>query len=354
MQTETTTAQTSFINKKSIAIIILVIILASLLGGYFFWWKKTPRYSLGLLQNAIKTHDLVLFKKHFDVDTFSNKFVDYIFSQASDSEDVKNNPIAQSFINGFINNMKPKLVSVLNTEIQNLVETGSIGKKEDQSVDNNAISPEKLTENTRFTKSEIKGIEYTKTDGKTAFVGVKLYDSQLQQSFIIEVKMHELEDGTWQVSEISNFKEYMDNVTKAKETKLAELNKPISDQINSAISIGQLELKRQQKNSFAHVFIVSTPLEFLSEQSIIEVAGVIRITDSQGKVILESTTLSKGSSYKGKKGVINYSLDINPFIPSQKAVIDIPVNELSAKFTITSIKFADGSERKLLKDLPNS
>ena len=44
--------------------------------------------------------------------------------------------------------------------------------------------------------------------------------------------MRELDDGTWQLTEISNLKEYLKEHEEATVAYLAELNKPVQDKID--------------------------------------------------------------------------------------------------------------------------
>lgn len=54
-----------------------------------------------------------------------------------------------------------------------------------------------------------EGVESSEQVGKTADVAVKLYDKQLEHNFILHVKMYELDDGSWRLTEITNLKELL-------------------------------------------------------------------------------------------------------------------------------------------------
>ena len=49
--------------------------------------------------------------------------------------------------------------------------------------------------------------------------------------------MRQLDDGTWQILEISNLKDYLLELDKARKAKLAEVNKPIQDEIDQRVSV---------------------------------------------------------------------------------------------------------------------
>jgi hypothetical protein len=53
-----------------IAALLLILLISAGALLYFSGQKKTPEYSLNLLNNAIKQHDLATFEKHFELNTF--------------------------------------------------------------------------------------------------------------------------------------------------------------------------------------------------------------------------------------------------------------------------------------------
>lgn len=194
-------------SKKLIAIIVCISIIVGGALWYFFYYTKTPQYSLQLLKTATQNHDIESFKKHVDLDSVLSKGFDDIISVASDKDpEMKSNP----FFVGFVNMLKPTITSAFKDEIFRYVETGNWQQEQPKANDvkqqnSNAIASK--TDNLK--KSAFKGIEYTKKDGKIAVVGVRIFDQQLNRNFIIDVQMRELNDGSWQVSSISNLKDYL-------------------------------------------------------------------------------------------------------------------------------------------------
>ena len=84
-------------NKKIYKIIGLILLL--ILAGcafYFFYWVKTPQYSLKLIQESVKSHDVVSFEKHVDTEALCTQALDAFLTQSM-SETDKNNPFVQGF-----------------------------------------------------------------------------------------------------------------------------------------------------------------------------------------------------------------------------------------------------------------
>ena len=52
-------------NKKLIACIVAIILIICGVGGYFYY-KRTPTYSLQLIQQSVKDHNWEKFSQHVD------------------------------------------------------------------------------------------------------------------------------------------------------------------------------------------------------------------------------------------------------------------------------------------------
>lgn len=206
------------INKKLIAIIALITFTASSLLWYFAYYTKTPTYSLITIKEAIDKHDLAKFNKHVDLDNSLSRGYDDLTSAVLET-DKSLTTQQKAFAGGFIQMFKPAIVASLKDGIIRYVETGSWEDKKPDAPKKQAqkLDPEKIAENTAIKTSTFQGVEYTKKDGKTAILGVKIHEKETGKDFIIDIKMRQLEDGTWQIAEFSNLKQYIIELTKAKE-----------------------------------------------------------------------------------------------------------------------------------------
>jgi hypothetical protein len=78
------------------------------------------------------------------------------------------------------------------------------------------VSSKEMRDKAGLANTNFRGFAYTKKDGKTAIVGVKLWEEQVGQEFILDLRMRELDDGTWQLAEIANLPSYLAKLDKAK------------------------------------------------------------------------------------------------------------------------------------------
>lgn len=234
------------VKSNSKAKIVLVILLLAIIGGvswYFLYFIKTPVYSLNLVRESVQEHDVETFKKHVDLDNLLNKGFDDIIDAFIASEvDMKENAFAATFAKGLITTMKPALIDEFKENILDSV-SGTSEVSSDVSDNKNndkptSIDGEKLSEKTGMKSADFKGVEYTKIDGKSAVVGIKIAEANLPNDYILDVKMHELEDGSWKIAEISNLKDYVFELDKARKIALKKYideTKIITDKYNAEL-----------------------------------------------------------------------------------------------------------------------
>lgn len=226
------------INKKLFILIILFIcILAGSLAWYFFYYIKTPEYSLNIIKESIEKHDIAKFKKHVDLDSSVSRGYDDIISAMIESD--KNMTLeGKTFISGFAQFFKPAVVNALKDGIFHYVETGKWEEEKNGQDTKQNINSDKIAAQSGLKSSSCKGIAYTNKDGKTAIVGIKIFESVANKEFILDIKMRELDDGTWQIAEVANLKNYILEIDKAKIEvlkKYLEDTQPIIDNHNKTI-----------------------------------------------------------------------------------------------------------------------
>lgn len=203
--------------KKIIGIIIALIIVGAC--SYFFYYTKTPTYSLNLIKDSIQKHDVATFKKHVDLDSLISRGYDDLM--VINTNDLKDNSPGTAFAKGLIEMMKPTITNALKDGTLRAVESG---KWEDTSSNEQAetisVKSDQMADRAGIKSASFKAIEYTKKDGKTAIVGIKINEPSLEKDYVLDIKMRELDDGTWQVVEISNLKDYLTELDKAKKIAL--------------------------------------------------------------------------------------------------------------------------------------
>ena len=341
-------------NKRKIYYLIgIVIAVLVAVIFYFCYWIKTPTYSLNLIRTAVEKHDSVKFEEHVDLNQLYGRAVDDLIS--ANGADASNPLVA-----GMMQMFKQVAVPALSDATKRYVETGNFEKKEvpknNQKIDPNEVA-DSMKDKTGVDTIEFKGVGNTKKDGKIAVVDIKVYDKQVKKDFIIQVKMRELDNGSWKVVEISNLKEYVQEHDKAVAEKLTELNKPVAEKIASV-----LELKDTPKASVisdGNPFFASYTLKFdypillKTITPITEYTIEVKLIDQSNNILWSGTGNVSGNFVGENKSFSMWNTwKLNQFIEKEANIIKQGVGDKKVVTKITRVKLSDGTEYKYLVKLP--
>ena len=349
-------------SRKSFYLAGVVALLVAGLAGYFFYWQKTPEYSIGLIKEAVQKRDLVAFQKRVDIDSlYSRAFDDLVSDQMNTNKEMDQGMKAIAM--GFAQLLKPAVVNTLKDATKRYVETGSIETTDKKNAAQSSgqadkmppqLSTNELNKQAGVANSDFRGISYTKKDGKTAIIGLKIFEKQIGQEFVIDLKMRELDDGTWQIAEFSNLPEYLRKIETARKEKLARINQPIVKDIANAVSVGNVSTRAYPKDNwgFSYAMEVVIPLAFLDSRNVTAMAGDVYILGPDGSTLFTGAFSGKGTSTQGKTASLRYIYDLNPFISGQSTLIKTSHANLQKKAVIRKISFNDGKTVALYDELP--
>lgn len=334
-------------------LISLGVLLAIIVCGFagYTYYKHTPTYSLTLIRDSVKNHDWDTFSRHVDTESvISNAFDDVIaVAMQDDAMDNTTKGLAQ----GFVQLLKPAMIQAMNDGVKNWVKTGEF---KDGAADKNVQEQKKqqLAENfkeeTNADSLTFKGVGNVTKEGKTAIVEIHFEDHKLNRDTSLKVQMNQLDDGTWQVVQIKDFQEYLLDEKKAREEKLAELNKPIQSEIDDRVTIGQLQAKIVNGDAwgFSKKLQLQAPLHLNSDKAIAALEGTLIFTNPDGKTYKKPYKVSL--AVKGADSTLTLTYELNPFIDSEKKLeSSLPQTKIEMK--VEKLDYADGSSLALKKTL---
>lgn len=192
--------------KKIVALILALGLIA--LGWYFFYFTKTPSYSLKLIQEAVKTHNVEAFKKHVDVNSILNSGYDDVVKSELDKN--VNDPLGRTFALAMAQSFKPVVVETLQTAI--LDKIAGTENKEPGKYDRDI---KKFEEKYSLNSVEYKDIGSIEIKDGIANVPLVLYSPKLQEDFTVHILMKKLDDGTWQAYKVDNIAQFIDQIDKS-------------------------------------------------------------------------------------------------------------------------------------------
>ncbi|MEG0831768.1 MAG: hypothetical protein RSF75_05415 [Acidaminococcaceae bacterium] len=340
-------------HRTKIILIIALAIIACITAGMLYQFsgmKKTPEYSLDIIKTAVKQHDLTTFEKHFDLETFYSQAFDDVI--APTLQQPNTNGISD-FLAGIMSGVKQNFVSSMVEQTKRYVETGSMDS--DNKVPSQVLA-KKFTALTDFYASTYKTVDHAKIEGNIAYLDVTVRQNQIDQDFKMQIKMRKLSDDTWSVVQITNIQQFLASLAKAKEAKLAELNLPIAKEIKTKLAIENSKFEHQKDSRYgaSYAFLYKPSITFKAEKQIAEFVGQLTVYNKNSEKIFVQKFIIPGPFQKGSTINYNFSWPLNPFIPSEKELINSPDGDLKLKEEILFVRFTDGSELKLLENIPGT
>lgn len=332
-------------NKKLMGIIaVVVVVIAGALmmtgGG-----GAKPEDSFEQIKAAIAKKDVAGVEKYVDFDALAKSVARCDFVMGAEADNPELAPLTA------------EVVASTAKAFRAIVASGNI-KEGAGDMFSDALAD--LQKNTGFRSWSYVGVAGSKMDGDKAVVSVKVKDGVLDMEYTLDVDMAK-ENDVWRVKGISNLNALAAQRSQDVKAKLAELNKEVLAQIDKAISLDGSKMTH----------FVDRRAIFADPNSV-KIAFVLKNNDSKRTITKIS---GKAEFYKdgGDNAVLSYDVDL-PYKVSVKPgqsytitanrsmrrgedgtdVKQIVKNfgNYKQKFTITSIKFADGSAIEPLRSLP--
>ena len=276
------------------------------------------------------------------MDTLYTKAFDD-FLVATDKNEGKNslnNPLAI----GFSQMLKPPVVSALKAATIEAIkgENKNATAKED-TADNMAKNIKGWS---GLDKAVLKDMSVISKKGDTAIVSITIHSRKVDKDFNLKTKMIKLDDGKWKLKEVTNLVEFMVEVDKAEKLKLAELDKPIKEEIYK--NVKGVDMRggwRNEGGYFPHWVCESgIKLKNISGKDIKNIKGYIRWMKVADESIVKITPLLEtGAVSKDGTGDLYTKMSLNEYSDEDKAIIQAKDRELTLNVKIMSIEFADGN-----------
>lgn len=351
--------------KKYILITAALIVIGAAL--YFFYWMRTPQYTFTQIHEAVQQHDLSKFEKHVDLNSlYAHAYDDVVYYAFGDPKE------ANPFLLGIVQSLKSAVVPIMTEQTRHYVETGTLEEHSEDSSDPDATSAvpapapspknegqqlaEQLKDRTGFGTMRYEGVESSEQVGKTADVAVKLYDKQLEHNFILHVKMYELDDGSWRLTEITNLKELLKEREQATAAKLQQLNSKVQAELDAAVTAAPGTISIASSGGWfpSYTMQSSFTLRNISGKTITGLQGFVEVLDNDGMLLQrcrfnEYLTLAPQGSIS-----LNKLFSLNQFKPETVRLLRSDLKTVKWQPVISSVSFSDGSKLQLLTEIPKN
>lgn len=326
-----------------------VVLLIS--GGAYWAHTRTPRYALSQAHKAFITHDLTAFEKYVDVEGLSGSYVNQLLEvfQAEAKGKTSGNAFQDLGANlgmGLIQLMKPKLASAVKEQIVGLVEKGRLESKPEEG--GNGTKLDGFWEMTGDNKDGFKGIAHVKKEGKIAYVGLRFAQEKYNTELVLDIKLRD-RGGYWQIAEFSNLGDFIREMQVLEKKRLEELNKPILESMRAALVLESIKKSSNEgPYGFSKEVIIQMASRNAGQKKIAKWDADLTCT-SEGKILKEARLHFSNPISAGKTVPGTWSLNVNTFDSQDNDLYNTPQANLVLAAQVRYIKFADGTELKLVE-----
>ncbi|MGP1366584.1 MAG: DUF2939 domain-containing protein [Schwartzia sp. (in: firmicutes)] len=199
----------------------LIALLATVGGGYWYFghYTKTPAYSLRMIEEAVAAHDEKKFAQYVDVDSIAASASDALLDGMMDA-DRSLSEESRATISGFTAMFRDPLRESFKGILLSYVRTGTWGGQ--VSGEGTPIDADVILSRAGLKAAEFRGVASLEQDaeGGTATVGLRVYQEEAEEECIFHIQLLRTESGLWQAKEITNFREFIALVMKARLTHL--------------------------------------------------------------------------------------------------------------------------------------
>lgn len=197
-------------------------------GGYYYFHTDTdtPAFAIETAQKSIQQHDTKTFHKVVNVDSLLESGYDG-FVEIVTSPDIVTVDDTREAIKEFTQMLRDPMLLSLKTAIDSYVATGSLDTEENFGVmellDRTGLKGAKV--------HDVKNVQISDANRNEAFADLIIFHTELNREFPLQLVLTRKED-TWQVDHVQNFREYVDEIAKARRVQLEEYLK-LSSEINA-------------------------------------------------------------------------------------------------------------------------
>ncbi len=343
------------VKKIKYLLLSAVVAAVTLLTWYFSYWIKTPQYTLGLIGTATEKHDFATFAKHVDLETlYGNAYDDSIVASFGSER------LASPILAALVKNIKGVAVPILIDQTRNYVNGGTMDEQDPSDADspmlqNNGVDVvNNLKNKTGVNSMRYQGIENVEKDGTNAFVTIKVLDKELDKHFLVKLLLRQLPDGSWQLLKIDNLQDLIAEREQVLQNKLAQLNEPIQEQLDAAVTIQPQEIQITSVTYSGVIRLLEADLQ-LTNTTAKEVqyfAGLIELYSPTNELFYSGNFASNKVLAPQQSAVYKFNWELNPYLMDDAKVMHSDLKNMNCKTTLSNIVFADGSNLELLTQLP--
>lgn len=209
--------------RMKLYLLAMVLALLALGGGWWYFqvYTKTPDYALLKIERALEEHDSDTFGRYVDIDALLDRSYDDLMEGLMDAEQPLSSE-AKYTVGNFTQMLKAPLVKSFKQAMEDYVSTGYWGVETEG--ESQGLEAAQVLEKSGLSHATFRKVDSMATDrdAGTAIAKVRIFQQEANEEFVLDVQFTEQQDGTWRVTEVNNFHEFIMALTKARRAQLLQ------------------------------------------------------------------------------------------------------------------------------------
>ena len=166
--------------------------------------------------------------------------------------------------------------------------------------------------------------------------------------------MQQLDDGLWRLLQITNLQDFMKQREAAVKDKLAELNKPIAEQIAQNVQLDKnlLQITSVHYSAIIRMLESEVTLTNTSGKNINYIAGMLELYGGDGQIFYSGSFASNSVLQNGANKLYKFDFELNPYVNEDAQVINSDLSKIKWNAYLTNVAFDDSTSLDYLTALP--
>lgn len=211
--------------KKAAGVGLAALALVVAGGGYYYFHvdTDTPNFAIKTIEQSIKDHDPQTFHSVVNVDGVLASGYDG-FVEVVTSPNVVTMADTRDVIKDFTQMLRDPMLMSLKAAIDSYIATGSLNEEKNAGVvellDKMGLKGVEVR--------DVKNVQINDANRNEAFADLIIFQPELDKEFPLQFVLTRSDDK-WQVSRVQNFKDYVEQIAKARRAQLDDYLKLSSD-----------------------------------------------------------------------------------------------------------------------------
>ena len=312
------------------------------LNGQIFGGNPINK-SLNKTVSAIKSSNPALFEKYVDAKTLSASIVNQVLLPTPTAT---TNPELGEAAGSLAALIRPTLSASLHEELISAIGEG-VFLRPTEEPSNSLLT--RLRDNLAGPSIQFKGFGKTEQKGNGATATAKFYRADLKRDFNLAISLKK-SDGLWRITDLPNFGPVINSLAKLQADKLEIENAALLQKMANSLKVSDVrKSSTEAKWAVGKGIFLSAAFTNESKKDMVSFTFQVHISDKSGNHLKTFSIKENDDLAENMTLEKSWPISLNPLLPNDNKIFDLPAEDLSISIAPQSIQFNDGSQINLLK-----